>query len=156
VLVTPSAITVCNGVEIISVRIEPRHISQNAAETKIDLVSSKVYRYNPKKKIITILISGTAFNDYRDSTNTRNSFLCTKHGLAVTTSVTRYVRATSGRFDNWQPFQKLTILTTRAKLRIDATWRLISGEEAGDVELHDTQEDDRSKTFPVTIHRIIH
>jgi hypothetical protein len=97
----------CNGVEIKSFNIETRKISPNQkTEQKIDLVSSKAYSYDRRKKVNIVRFYGPTFNDYRDSLfTTTNSFFCNKDGIGILMSVYRYQDGEKKDYllGNWQP-----------------------------------------------------
>jgi hypothetical protein len=148
--------SICDGIEIRAISIDTKQVSPSERfEADIRKISSKMYG-NSKKREVIITVAGPAFNDYRDSNDTKNIFSCTKKGLSLTTYITRYTRATSGRYANWRPLLKLELISSKPKLEIEATWRLISGENLN-IELHDLSEDsdNESKKFPIKIHETI-
>jgi hypothetical protein len=151
--------SVCDGIEIESIVMDAKTGLSPDKRLEPDAyeVSSKMYNRGAKIRGAIIAIVGPTFEDFRDD-NTKNafSFSCAEKNLNLTTSVSRHVRASSGRDALWQPLVKIGLKSRAPKLDIDVTWRLISGENP-DVELHESYSDsnDRAKTFPLRVQKTI-
>jgi hypothetical protein len=151
--------SVCNGIEIESIVMARKTGLSPLKRLEPDAyeVSSTMSNRKAKIRRAIIAIAGPTF-EYLDSANTKNafSFSCAEKNLNLTTSVSRYDRASSGRDSFWQPLVKIGLISHSPKLDIDVTWRLISGKNP-DIELHDSysESNDRAKTFPVRIQKTI-
>jgi hypothetical protein len=152
-------IVFCKGLEIKSLsRIAPVVMGMDGKDTNNSKPAITVTNSMspltaiPRHKRVVLVLTGPIFGSM-DSSEVKNSLICTRTGFKVTTAVTRGAEFNGTIRNNtlWQPQTEVIFEYFKPKIVVEATWKIVldTGLEVSR-DLHIPQQ-----VFPTTIQKVI-